>query len=1057
MTSLEKYRKIAQKVPFELYSASQLNYNVKSVSEEEALAIIKCWHTNLTLPECKARQVFTKEKLERLKVREQSPNGIIRWVGGQDDPLSNFWIAPVEYRQATWPSRECAMMGQKLTSCGVIAEVRQFLGILQAEDLDAPIFGALQNGLFFKQGWCPRIYLKSGQMKRWVTEVISRVLRTESIRERELRKWYSTERFETAREVIWSAALTDEQLLNEILRPEYCEFRHFTSVSHTSQNEPRDHFNPWLYNSLRPHEKMYNQHGKILTEIRHRLVKMASRIWDYIQNPYYDCAHPESPRLYLGEAFLPRAAQSLRTKHYVPDPRVKKKEVVKAPSRKVSAPTCLDYRVKAGLIPDPSGSDVVMEQITPVPESVETMSVTPVITHGKREMPEEFHSVDSGRKRSSPEPAEITLVKTAGVPSDPPGQEEGSISGTAKGSVSRSNPKGLVKQSKTAVKARVTEETSVSESEMIVEYQQSTASAPQLAGRSEPTSNLMMAGHQGEVFLLKREEGVEKRRCPVCKDTPGGGLEKHVYQHVPWFVPRTMCCPKCQLGYHQRNRFLGHFGTKERKSPCRNSEENLGKPPVLGRGFDLRWCGLIIHFLRQLALTCVKVELFILELGKDPLQLLLAWVRMQAIHWENSLGRFRPGKEFVSSVNVLRQYFSLPEKDEDEIKQMLGELEDICCLIHPRVLTQVLYALFCVAEGEVLINMLEPSCMALGVATSGKIKICEHALKYTKGIDCHFHPARQEVTAGLASRPGFTGRGVDGERGIIEVERAVGCLDRGEAWRLLDNRRTLELFKDSRFNVLQIGAHPTLGERWQRGPDEREQIIQGFMDAVKKARENQLLSAIGEIGLDYFHGRKDPEKDYSAASRDMLQYILREVASKETVPLVFHIRESFVPESVESSASDDVLALCLSSYNGGRLIPRDRAIYLHSWNGSERQLASWVANFNEVYVGLSSLLQKGDQAPCRHPYKFQQRKWCSLKHPELEHCIRLMDPSMYVLETDAGYQRPWFMAGDEKVEDHSCHAIWEVAQIVGRLRGEDPKMVVLQARINARRLWSLRA
>ena len=1045
---LRKYREVSLKEPYILTNWTDAPSDVPEVSPLDAFGIIYCWQVNLTLPEMKARkEVMLDRAMKDHGLLEPREGGYIRWVGGQEDPLSNFWIAPVEYLGLIWPSRECAMMAEKLETCGVLTSAKQFLPVLEAKNTECPAFNILQNGQLIKMGWSPKLYKNSAQMKKWVTQVINNVLRADAPECTKM--WYSVKRFEVAKDLIWSASLTDLQMLQDILRPDYLEFRHFTSRSHRSPTQPLDHTDPWCFNDYHPEDRNFNMHGQLLWDAREGLIEMASRIWNYMQFPYYDRSHGEHPRLFL-DTSIPKAARSLATRHYRPEPKTQPKVEAKKPSMKVSAPACTDIRVKMGLIPDtPEDGINFFDVFVMKKKEGQTPSVpTATVTNVKRELPEEFSSTEPEVKKLS---TTTTLQQTITSP-NPPGQEEGSKIGAITGSAENQVivPKGTKGQ--LGIGARMKTEASTA----------STPASPE--GGCHELRPSIMAKYSGRTFIFK-VEGEGERKCFKCPRYNGGGIEAHIYRHLPWFILRTLCCPECELSWMKPNHFQGHFGSNHRRSPCQNSTGGRGTPPD-PTAFNPRWVGLTLHFLRQLALRCIARGLFPNELGKNPLQLLLSWVSDQAAHWDTPLGHNQPGREFLSSAGVLRAFLELPPLEDEELTNSLRHFGDYSCLLHPRVFWQIFNALHVVAveeggEGlDVFDALVEPCCMTLGVTPKGVIKPCEQALAFARGVDCHFHPAKQEQTAKLC-RPNqvqFTGQGVDGDRGIVQIERAVGCLDRQEAWDLLKDPATLERFQDARFNVLQIGLHPTLGETWKKGGKKRGELQTGFTDAVKAAKDNNLLSAIGEIGLDYFHPRKycNARINYCAASREMLRWVLREATGHE-VPLVLHIRESFVPESIESSASDDTLAECLTTYQGVRLVPRDRKIYLHSWNGSKHQLETWVSNFNQVFVGLSSILQKRDQPPCRDPEDPEVRKACSGRHPDLREVVETMDPSMYVLETDAGYQYPWYKVGKQKVVDYSCHAIWEVAQVVGEWRKEDPKMIILQARLNARRLWALRA
>lgn len=103
----------------------------------------------------------------------------------------------------------------------------------------------------------------------------------------------------------------------------------------------------------------------------------------------------------------------------------------------------------------------------------------------------------------------------------------------------------------------------------------------------------------------------------------------------------------------------------------------------------------------------------------------------------------------------------------------------------------------------------------------------------------------------------------------IEKVICVGCC-------LQSSKTAIELSKNYQSVYCAVGVHPSDCNSYD------EQVLENFL----KAKNNKLV-AIGEIGLDYYYGKQDKEKQKQVFDSQI------KLAKKYNLPIIIHCRDAY--------------------------------------------------------------------------------------------------------------------------------------------------------------------
>ena len=222
-------------------------------------------------------------------------NGV-RNVQGEKDPLSNMWTGPVYFDGMCWPTREHAIVPEKLGQTASLSKqyIREL--VLKCDSC----FNAKKLG---KE--------KSSPQK--------------------IAHWHVARRT-VVYDVLISAAFTDAQFLTCLMDPVITDFRH---VLPAGRKDPY-----WAY----PGE---NMHGKLLTGGRKAMITVASQLCHFCHNPYIVRG---LDHIYLGKNIsvdlIPSVVGKVHLLHYPLPPLL---EVATQPAKRArffqEEPVCTDVRL----------------------------------------------------------------------------------------------------------------------------------------------------------------------------------------------------------------------------------------------------------------------------------------------------------------------------------------------------------------------------------------------------------------------------------------------------------------------------------------------------------------------------------------------------------------------------------------------------------------------------------------------------------------------------------------------------------------------------------------
>ena len=194
----------------------------------------------------------------------------VRNVQGEKDPLSSMWTGPVYFDGMCWPTREHAIVAEKLGQTASLSKqyIREF--VLKCN-----------SGFNAKK------------------------LGRENSSPQKIAHWHAA-RQTVVYDVLISAAFTDAQFLTCLMDPMITDFRHVLPAGQ------KDLY--WAH----PGE---NMHGKLLTGVCKAMITVASQLCHFCHNPYIVRS---LDHIYLGKNIsvdlIPSGAGKVHLLHYPPPP-----------------------------------------------------------------------------------------------------------------------------------------------------------------------------------------------------------------------------------------------------------------------------------------------------------------------------------------------------------------------------------------------------------------------------------------------------------------------------------------------------------------------------------------------------------------------------------------------------------------------------------------------------------------------------------------------------------------------------------------------------------------
>ena len=266
------------------------------------------------------------------------------------------------------------------------------------------------------------------------------------------------------------------------------------------------------------------------------------------------------------------------------------------------------------------------------------------------------------------------------------------------------------------------------------------------------------------------------------------------------------------------------------------------------------------------------------------------------------------------------------------------------------------------------------------------------------GVDSHFHPDR--TMSKLSAR----GRNVPVKDLIRTV---IGTLPdplvtiSGEVRVHCDPATLptdLECVEGVRY---AIGLHPK----------KASSLNDTLFGRIESLLRNPCVTALGEVGIDH----TEPQESWGVQERALVRLLSLSCPGR---PLVLHLRDHTAYATHARIACMNILREQCARY---------QKIHVHCFTGTADHIGIWIDSFPNVYFGVTGLAAEFDS--------MQQE------------AVRRIPPERLLLETDSPYLRI-------KARGINTPAyLGEVAEVIGKIRGETLKHVLDTTSRNARELY----
>ncbi|MES9883066.1 MAG: TatD family hydrolase [Sedimenticola sp.] len=206
--------------------------------------------------------------------------------------------------------------------------------------------------------------------------------------------------------------------------------------------------------------------------------------------------------------------------------------------------------------------------------------------------------------------------------------------------------------------------------------------------------------------------------------------------------------------------------------------------------------------------------------------------------------------------------------------------------------------------------------------------------------------------------------------------------------------------------VVAVGVHPKKAVSF----DHR------CVQQLKRIYRSPRVTAIGEVGLDNSRQPHYPEKQ-----EEVLHRVLCFALSKHTI--ILHLRGSrhdVHMREVSQRGLEITKKHC----------PSEQRIHLHCFNGGPNELRAWRTAYPQCYFGFTGLVKSFDD---------QQQE-----------ALRQVPADRLLVETDSPY-----LSASSSHEVNTPAYLGEVADLVGRIRGESVATILSTTLENGRRAYQM--
>lgn len=205
------------------------------------------------------------------------------------------------------------------------------------------------------------------------------------------------------------------------------------------------------------------------------------------------------------------------------------------------------------------------------------------------------------------------------------------------------------------------------------------------------------------------------------------------------------------------------------------------------------------------------------------------------------------------------------------------------------------------------------------------------------------------------------------------IEKVINNADSIDSFRVID-----ELAQEyPTFSYSAIGIFPCEGK-----------VLEEDIASLKKAlKEVHNVVAVGEIGLDYYYGKDDKEKQQALFKAQI------EVAKEFDLPLIIHSRD----------ADEDTFNILMNA-------DFKNDITLHCYSGSYQLAERYIRNHPNTFFGIGGVLT----------FKNARRLVEVVEHIDLSHLL---------LETDAPYLAPVPYRGQMNKPQYTIEVLAKIAEI----------------------------
>lgn len=209
---------------------------------------------------------------------------------------------------------------------------------------------------------------------------------------------------------------------------------------------------------------------------------------------------------------------------------------------------------------------------------------------------------------------------------------------------------------------------------------------------------------------------------------------------------------------------------------------------------------------------------------------------------------------------------------------------------------------------------------------------------------------------------------------------------------LESSRQAVALAESVPLVYAAVGVHPNDAQDWQAGQ----------VQELRSLAKGSKVTAIGEIGLDYYHERTPHSVQRTAFEQQLA------LAAEVGLPAVIHVRDGEVTTRPAMNELLHMLRDWVQGLRSARSPLAERPGVIHSFSGGLQ--AAWQAVELGFFIGITG--------PVTFPKAF-----------ELQRIVRELPLEKMLIETDAPFLAPQARRGQRNEPAYVCFVLEAIARL----------------------------